>query len=81
MPAGLHVVMGSGGSPGHIVDGAGNVVQLHGADRSGTEYSCLSGAFFDGPVDQTAIDAMKAWHVNAVRVPLNEDCWLGINGV
>jgi hypothetical protein len=25
--------------------------------------------------------AIASWHVNAVRVPLNEDCWLGINGV
>jgi hypothetical protein len=73
--------MGTGGSPGHIVDGSGKTVQLHGADRSGTEYSCLNGGFFDGPVDQTAVDAMKAWNINAVRVPLNEDCWLGINGV
>ncbi|MBV9646847.1 MAG: cellulase family glycosylhydrolase [Candidatus Eremiobacteraeota bacterium] len=24
---------------------------------------------------------MVAWHVNAVRLPLNEDCWLGINGL
>jgi hypothetical protein len=24
---------------------------------------------------------MKTWNVNAVRVPLNEDCWLNINGV
>jgi hypothetical protein len=24
---------------------------------------------------------MASWHINAVRVPLNEDCWLGINGV
>jgi hypothetical protein len=24
---------------------------------------------------------MKAWGINTVRVPLNEDCWLGINGV
>ncbi|MBD5606885.1 MAG: cellulase family glycosylhydrolase [Candidatus Eremiobacteraeota bacterium] len=23
---------------------------------------------------------MAAWHINAVRVPLNEDCWLAING-
>jgi len=77
---GLHVVMGSGGAPGHIVDGSGKVVILHGADRSGTEYSCLNGGFFDGPVDQTAVDAMKSWNINAVRVPLNEDCWLGIYG-
>jgi hypothetical protein len=77
----LRVVMGTGGAPGHIVDGDGNVVMLHGADRSGTEFACLSGNFSDGPVDQAGVDAMKAWHVNAVRVPLNEDCWLGINGV
>jgi hypothetical protein len=79
--SGLHVVMGSGGSPGHIVDGSGKAVTLHGVDRSGTEFECLSGAFSDGPVDQAGIDAMKTWNVNAVRVPLNEDCWLGINGV
>ena len=24
---------------------------------------------------------MTRWHINAVRIPLNEDCWLGINGV
>ena len=24
---------------------------------------------------------MTAWHINSVRIPLNEDCWLGINGV
>jgi endoglucanase len=78
---GLHVIMGADGGLGHIVDGNGNVVQLHGVDRSGTEFSCLSGGFFDGPADQAGINAMKTWNINAVRVPLNEDCWLGINGV
>jgi aryl-phospho-beta-D-glucosidase BglC (GH1 family) len=24
---------------------------------------------------------MKSWGITAVRIPLNEDCWLGINGV
>eukprot|EP00026_Physarum_polycephalum_P012397 Phypoly_transcript_12699.p1 GENE.Phypoly_transcript_12699~~Phypoly_transcript_12699.p1 ORF type:complete len:277 (+),score=31.48 Phypoly_transcript_12699:222-1052(+) len=24
---------------------------------------------------------MKTWNINAVRIPLNEDCWLGINGL
>ena len=79
--SGLHVVRGTGGAAGHLVDGSGKPVQLHGVDRSGTEFACLSGSFSDGPVDQASVDAMKAWHVNAVRVPLNEDCWLGINGV
>ncbi len=48
----------------------------------GTEYSCQQGyGFFDGPSDAASIAAMKSWHINAVRVPLNETCWLGINGI
>jgi hypothetical protein len=79
---GLRVVMGAGGSPGHIVNAAGQIVQLHGIDRSGTEYACIQGwGIFDGPSDQTSVDAIKSWNADAVRVPLNEDCWLGINGV
>jgi endoglucanase len=78
---GLHVVMGTGGANGHIVDGAGNAVRLRGVDRAGTEWSCLYGTFSSGANDQAAIDVIKGWKVNAVRVPLNEDCWLGINGV
>lgn len=64
----------------HLVDASGNILRLLGVNRSGSEYVCLGGSgVFDGPVDATAIAAIKAWHVNAVRVPLNEDCWLGIN--
>ncbi len=63
-----------------LVDG-GNTVRLLGVDRSGTEYMCVqNNGIFDGPVDQTAVSAIVAWHANTVRVPLNEDCWLGING-
>ena len=36
---------------------------------------------FDGAVDDAAIAAMVKWNINSVRIPLNEDCWLGINGV
>jgi Cellulase (glycosyl hydrolase family 5)/FG-GAP-like repeat len=64
----------------HLVDANGNVLRLLGVDRSGSEYMCVAGAgVFDGPVDAAAIAAIAAWRVNAVRVPLNEDCWLGIN--
>jgi hypothetical protein len=63
-----------------LVDASGNVLRLLGINRSGSEYMCVGGwSVFDGPVDSTAIAAIKAWHVNAVRVPLNEDCWLNIN--
>ena len=27
------------------------------------------------------MNAMLAWKINAVRVTINEDCWLGINGL
>lgn len=65
-----------------LVDGAGDPVRLLGVNRSGAEYSCQQGyGFFDGPSDAASIRAMVRWHINAVRVPLNETCWLGINGV
>ena len=65
----------------HFVDGAGRLVRLLGVNRSGSEYACMDGrGSFDGPDDAASIAAMAAWHINAVRVPLNEDCWLGING-
>jgi len=73
---GVHVAGGS------LVTAAGDPVQLDGVSRSGTEYECLTGhAIFDGPVGAAAVAAITAWHVDAVRLPLNEDCWLGINGV
>jgi hypothetical protein len=60
-----------GGQPGRVF----------GVNRSGTEYACIQGwDIFDGPSDAASVQAMASWHVNAVRVPLNEDCWLGING-
>jgi len=65
-----------------LVDVAGHPVQLVGVNRSGSEYACAQGwGIFDGPSDAASVAAMAAWHVNSVRVPLNEDCWLGINGV
>jgi hypothetical protein len=67
---------------GKLVDHAGRTVRLLGVNRSGTEYSCQQGyGFFDGPSDAASIKAMKSWHIDAVRVPLNETCWLGINGI
>ncbi|HEY2543402.1 MAG TPA: cellulase family glycosylhydrolase [Gaiellaceae bacterium] len=69
-------------SGNHLVNGAGKTVRLLGVNRSGLEYACVQGwGFSDGPVDAASIAAMKTWSIDAVRVPLNEDCWLGIDGV
>ena len=73
---GLHVV------GARLVDGSGRTVILRGVDRSGTEYACIQGwGIFDGPSTAASVQAIASWDVNFVRVPLNEDCWLGINGV
>jgi endoglucanase len=65
-----------------LLNGANNPVFLHGVDYSGGEYACIQGwGIFDGPSDQTFVNGLLSAHVNAVRVPMNEDCWLGINGV
>ncbi len=76
---GLHV------SDDHLVNGSGRTIVLHGVDRSGSEYACIQGwGIFDGPDntnDDSQVRLMKRWKVNAAFVGLNEDCWLGINGV
>ena len=69
-------------SGNQLLDGSGAPLRVAGVNRSGSEYACAQGwGLFDGPTDDASIAAMAAWLINAVRVPLNEDCWLGINGV
>ncbi|MCW3066626.1 MAG: hypothetical protein JWN32_3798, partial [Solirubrobacterales bacterium] len=71
-----------------LIDGRGRRVRLLGVNKAGTEYECLQYSrdgvpphkVFDGPSDDRAIAVMRSWHVNTVRILLNEDCWLGING-
>jgi hypothetical protein len=73
---GLHVVGNK------IQNAAGNTVILRGVNRSGTEYKCVqNGGIFDGPDTLASVAAIATWHANAVRIPLNEDCWLDINGI
>lgn len=65
-----------------LVDSTGRPVRLRGVSRSGAEYACAQGwGFFDGPSDSASVQAIASWKANVVRVPLNETCWLGINGV
>jgi len=35
---------------------------------------------FDWSLGCASVHALASWHVNAVRVPVTEDCWLGITG-
>ena len=80
--SGLHV------SGNKLVNSSGQTVTLWGVNRSGGEYSCVphsgfaASGIFDGPMDSNAVASIAGWAgVNAVRVPLNEDCWLSHSNV
>ncbi len=72
----LHVV------GNRLVDADGRTRRLLGVNRSGGEFMCVQGyGVFDGPVDDAAVGAIADWKANAVRIPLNEECWLGLSNV
>jgi endoglucanase len=80
----MRAAVASAGAPDLHVSGRGlfsahgRRVVLHGVNRPGGEFMCVkSRGIWDGPMNQASVTAMKSWHVNAVRVPLNEGCWNG----
>ncbi|MEV6943514.1 cellulase family glycosylhydrolase [Streptomyces sp. NPDC051172] len=65
-----------------LVDADGRTRRLLGVNRSGGEFMCVQGrGLWDGPVDDAAIKAIADWKANAVRIPLNEECWLGLSDI
>ncbi|MFI1523570.1 cellulase family glycosylhydrolase [Kitasatospora cineracea] len=65
-------------SGNHLVTAAGANYRLLGVNRSSGEFACVQGkGMWDGPADQATVDGMKTWNVRTVRIPLNEECWLG----
>lgn len=87
------ISVGDGGSAGgaapalrvvgnRLVTQSGAPYRLLGVNRSSGEFACIQGnGMWDGPTDQATIDAMKRWNVRMVRIPLNEECWLGRSSV
>ena len=64
-----------------LVQASGMPLRLLGVDVSGTEDACVERAGISwGPLDTQEAKAIASWHANVVRVPLNEDCWLGTDG-
>ena len=67
------------------MNGQDQTIRLLGVDRSGTESACEQGwGIYDngsgqahGSNEASIIKTMATWHINAVRIPLNEGCWLG----
>ena len=60
----------------------GKPVRLIGVDIESSQYYCLGNNQqpFAMPNDSSSISAIASWHVNAVRIMLNEQCWLGLDG-
>ena len=65
-----------------LVNGSGVTVQLRGSRprRYGIRL-CPGLGDLRRASDAASVAAIARWDTNAVRIPLNEDCWLGINGV
>ncbi|WP_329332759.1 cellulase family glycosylhydrolase [Streptomyces sp. NBC_00663] len=65
-----------------LVDADGTTRRLLGVNRSGGEFMCVQGrGIWDGPVDDASVKAIADWHANTVRIPLNEECWLGLSNI
>lgn len=75
-PPALHV------SGNKLLDTGGKTRRLLGVNRSGGEFMCVQGrGIWDGPVDDAAVQAIADWNVDTVRIPLNEECWLGLSNI
>jgi hypothetical protein len=83
---GNQFVTTSAGTLGLEAVSANQAVVLRGINVSGPEYECLTDVVWDSsnlPASTTDYQAVvngmiNNWHANVVRIPLNEDCWLGV---
>lgn len=89
--------LATGGAPDlrvkgkRFVDRRGKTFRFRGVNLASAEFTCVEPTYGNTyrqrtgvwalPTNNAAIEAIASWHANAVRIPLNEDCWLGINPV
>jgi hypothetical protein len=73
----------------HLVDARGGQAFVpRGVNWPSFEYACSDGYGYSNAASATNVgpDAAGAaliasWHINTVRLPLNQDCWLGEDGL
>jgi hypothetical protein len=72
----------------HFVSGGGSPIRIFGVHLGTSEYDCVEPLYspsrkhtFSIPVGDATMRAITTWHANAIRIPLNEQCWLGVNPV
>jgi hypothetical protein len=63
-----------------LVNQNGQATRLIGVNTPMSRDCALGTGISYLPSETQAAQAFVNWHANAVRVALNEDCWLGING-
>jgi len=60
----------------------GRVWQPQGVNWPSFEYACQQGwGYSNQGTDRRAIRAIASWSIDTVRLPLNQDCWLGDDGL
>lgn len=66
----------------HLVSANGKATRLLGVDVPGTENACVKSPHVSRvPLTKAEAETIAKWGANAARVTLNEDCWLGVNGL
>lgn len=61
-----------------IVTSDGEPYRLLGVNKSGSEYACVQGnGIWADSTDDSDLAFMQQWRIRALRIPLNEQCWLG----
>jgi len=69
-------------SNNQLVNSQGQPTRLIGVDIAESQYYCLGRhpGPFPMPINSASINGLVSWHINAVRILIVEDCWLGIDG-
>ncbi|HVT64098.1 MAG TPA: cellulase family glycosylhydrolase [Mycobacteriales bacterium] len=93
-PVGGHPATASSSAPvlkikgNHFVAGSGSPIRVFAVHFGTSEYDCVEPLYsssrkntFSIPTGDAALQAITTWHVNTIRIPLNEQCWLGVNPV
>lgn len=61
-----------------IVTADGKPYRLLGTNKAGSEYACIQGnGVWADSNDDDDLGFMQQWRIRAVRIPLNEQCWIG----
>lgn len=93
-PVGGHPASASNSAPvlkisgNHFVSASGSQLRIFAVHFGTSEYDCVEPLYNDArkdtfsiPTSDAAMEAITTWHVNTIRIPLNEQCWLGVNPV